>query len=237
MRLEGSIALVTGANRGLGAAYTRALLTRGAAKVYAAARRPETVTDPRVVPVRLDLTDGASILDAARLAADVTLVINNAGISTGTPILGDEQGLRQELEVNYLGPVAVARSFAPILAANGGGTLVNVLSVLSWVSFPNLGGYSAAKSAMWAATNSLRQSLAQQHTQVLAVHVGYMDTDMAARVTGPKTAPNDVAEATRDAVAAGAHEVLADEVSRRVRSQLSGPLTAMYPALADQTAA
>jgi short-subunit dehydrogenase len=131
----------------------------------------------------------------------------------------------------------VARSFAPILAANGGGALVNVLSVLSWVSFPQTAGYSAAKSAMWAATNSLRQNLAQQHTQVLAVHVGYMDTDMAATVSAPKTAPHVVAEATLDALEAGQHEVLADEVSRQVRAQLSGPLTAMYPSLDPQAAA
>ncbi len=237
MNIDGQIAFVTGANRGLGAALTEALLERGAAKVYAGVRRPETVTDPRVVPIRLDLTDRASILDAARLAPDVTLVINNAGISTGTPILGAEEGLRQELEVNYLGPVAVARSFAPIVAANGGGALVNVLSVLSWVSFPQAGSYSAAKSAMWAATNSLRQNLAEQHTQVLAVHVGYMDTDMAAKVTATKTAPADVAEATLDALEAGEHEVLADEVSRQVRAQLSGPLNAMYPSLDPQAAA
>jgi NAD(P)-dependent dehydrogenase (short-subunit alcohol dehydrogenase family) len=237
MKIDRSIALVTGANRGLGKALTEALLQRGAAKVYAAVRRPETITDPRLVPIRLDLTDRATIDEAARLAGDVTLVINNAGISTHTPILGDEEGLRQELEVNYLGPVAVARTFAPVLAATGGGALINVLSVLSWVSFPQAGGYSAAKSAMWAATNSLRQNLAQQHTQVLAVHVGYMDTDMAATVTAPKTAPHDVAQATLDALQAGQHEVLADEVSRQVRAQLSGPLTAMYPTLDPQAAA
>ncbi len=160
MNIDGSIAFVTGANRGLGAAFTEALLERGAAKIYAGVRRPETITDPRLVPIRLDLTDPDSIVEAARLAPDVTLVINNAGISTSTPILGDEERLRQELEVNYLGPVAVARSFAPVLAANGGGAVVNVLSVLSWVTFPQTGGYSAAKSAMWAATNGLRQNLA-----------------------------------------------------------------------------
>jgi len=237
MKIDGSIVLVTGANRGLGAALTEALLERGAAKVYAAVRQPETITDPRLVPIRLDLTDPVTIREAARVAPDVTLVINNAGISTRTQILDDEEGLRLELEVNYLGPVSVARSFAPVLAANGGGALVNVLSVLSWVSFPHVGGYSAAKSAMWAATNSLRQSLAPQHTQVLAVHVGYMDTHMAAGVTGPKTAPQVVAKATLDALEAGEHEVLADEVSRQVRAQLSGPLTALYPALDPPAAA
>ena len=231
MNIEGSVALVTGANRGLGAAYTRALIDRGAAKVYAAVRRPEAVTDPRLTPVRLDLTDRASIAAAARLASDVTLLINNAGISTHTSILGEEHALREELEVNFLGPVAVSRDFAPVLAANGGGGLVNVLSVLSWLSLPGLGGYSSAKAAMWAATNSLRLTLAEQKTLVVAVHVGYMDTDMAASVTGPKTAPDVVARATLDAVEAGRPEVLADDVSQQVRAALSGPLSSLYPSV------
>jgi NAD(P)-dependent dehydrogenase (short-subunit alcohol dehydrogenase family) len=237
MHIEGSVALVTGANRGLGAAYARALLQRGAAKVYAGARRPETITDPRLVPVRLDVTDRASIDEAARLARDVTLVINNAGVSTGTPTLGDEEGLRQELEVNYFGPVAVSRRLAPVLADNGGGALVNVLSVLSWLSFPEGGGYSAAKAAMWAATNSMRLTLAEQNTLVVAVHVGYMDTDMASAVDAPKTPPELVAAATLDAVEAGEAEVLADETTRWVRAALSGELSALYPSLARPTPA
>jgi NAD(P)-dependent dehydrogenase (short-subunit alcohol dehydrogenase family) len=232
MNIEGSVALVTGASRGLGAAYTRALLDRGAAKVYAAVRRPQSITDPRLVPVRFDLTDPASIAAAARLADDVTLVINNAGISTQTPILGPEPDLRHELEVNYFGPVATSKSFAPVLAANGGGALVNVLSVLSWFSLPDSGAYSAAKAAMWAATNSLRLELAGHDTLVVAVHVGYMDTDMAAHVTGPKTAPGLVAAATLDAVEAGQPEVLADDITRQVRGALSGPLSGLYPAVA-----
>jgi NAD(P)-dependent dehydrogenase (short-subunit alcohol dehydrogenase family) len=231
MNIDGSIAFVTGANGGLGAALTEALLDRGAAKVYGAVRRPETITDPRVVPVRLDLTDPDSIVAAARLAHDTTLVINNAGISTSTPILGDEAGLRQELEVNYLGPVAVSRTFAPVLAANGGGALVNVLSVLSWLSLPRTGSYCAAKSALWSATNSLRLTLADQNTLVVAVHVGYMDTDMAAAVTSPKASPRAVAEAALDGVQAGRHEVLADDISRQVRAALSGPLGGLYPSL------
>jgi NAD(P)-dependent dehydrogenase (short-subunit alcohol dehydrogenase family) len=233
MKIEGSVALVTGANRGLGAAFARDLLDRGAAKVYAAVRDPDTVTDPRLTPIRLDVTDRASIEQAARTAADVTLLINNAGVFTGTTTLGDEAGLRQELEVNYLGPVAVSRAFAPVLAANGGGALVNVLSALSWVTFPTSGGYSSAKAAMWAATNSLRQTLLEQGTLVTAVHVGYIDTDMAAAVDAPKTAPEIVSEAMLDGVEAGQHEVLADEPARQVRAALSGPLSGLYPALAD----
>ena len=238
MNIDGSIAFVTGANRGLGAAFTQALLERGAAKVYAAVRRrPDTITDPRVVPVRLDLTDPDSIVAAAQQASDATLVINNAGISTRTPKLGDEAGLRQELEVNYLGPIAVSRNFAPVLEANGGGALVNVLSVLSWVTLPTTAGYSAAKSALWSATNALRLTLAEQNTLVVAVHVGYMDTDMAAAITTPKANPRAVADATLDAVQAGDHEVLADDLSRKVRAGLSGPLGGLYPSLIAPTAA
>jgi NAD(P)-dependent dehydrogenase (short-subunit alcohol dehydrogenase family) len=186
--IAGSVALVTGANRGLGAAYARELLGRGAAKVYAAVRDPATITDPRLLAVQMDITDRRSIARAASQAHDVTLVINNAGVLTGTATLGEEAGLRQELEVNYLGPVAVTRAFAPILGANGGGALVNVLSVLSWLSFPGSGGYSSAKAAMWAATNSLRQILLGQGTLVTAVHVAYIDTDMSASVTSPEPA-------------------------------------------------
>jgi NAD(P)-dependent dehydrogenase (short-subunit alcohol dehydrogenase family) len=237
MNIDGSIVVVTGANRGLGAAFTRALLDRGAAKVYGAVRRPEAITDPRVTPIRLDLTDPASIVEAARHARDATLVINNAGISTRTPILGDEAALRQELEVNYLGPIAVSRNFAPILAANGGGALVNVLSVLSWVTAPHLGGYSATKSALWSATNALRLSLAEQNTLVVAVHVGYMETDMAAGVSAPKINPKAVADLTLTAVEAGEQEVLADDISRKVRAAMSGPLGELYPSLTAPTAA
>jgi NAD(P)-dependent dehydrogenase (short-subunit alcohol dehydrogenase family) len=231
MKIAGSVALVTGANRGLGAAFADALLDRGAAKVYAAVRDVSAVTDHRLTPLRLDLTDRGSIEEAARAAADVDLLINNAGVDTHTPTLGDEAGLREEIEVNYLGPVAVSRAFAPVLAANGGGALVNVLSGLAWMALPTTGGYSSAKAAMWAATNSLRQNLLQQGTVVTAVYAGYLDTDMAAWIDAPKTAPEVVAAATLDGVEAGEHEVLADEFARHVRGALSGPLSALYPAL------
>ena len=232
MNIDGSVALVTGANRGLGAVFADQLLKRGATKVYAAARNPDTIDAKRFVPVRLDVTDRDSIAVAAELASDVTLVVNNAGVSTGTPTLGDEGGLRTELEVNYLGPVAVSRAFAPILAANGGGALVNVLSALSWFTLPVAGGYASAKAAMWSATNSLRQALHEQGTLVVGVHAGFIDTDMAAKIDGPKVPPQDVVGATLDAVETGEHEVLADEVSRNVRAGLSGPLSGLYPALA-----
>src|SRR3954451_6882857 len=162
MNIEGSVGLVTGANRGLGAAYAAALLDRGAAKVYAAVRDVSSVTDPRLTPLKLDITDRASTAQAAEAAADVTLLINNAGVDTHTPTLGDEAGLREELEVNYLGPIAVTQAFAPVLAANGGGALINMLSGLSWFTLPDSGGYSSAKAALWMATNSRRQNLLAQ---------------------------------------------------------------------------
>jgi NAD(P)-dependent dehydrogenase (short-subunit alcohol dehydrogenase family) len=236
MKIEGSVTLVTGANRGLGAALADALLDRGAAKVYAAVRDVSSLTDCRLIPLRLDLTDRASIDEAARTAADVSMLINNAGVDTHTPTLGDEAGLREELEVNYLGPVAVSRAFAAVLGANGGGALVNVLSGLAWMTLPTTGGYSSAKAAMWAATNSLRQNLLDQGTLVTAVYAGYLDTDMAAWTDAPKTAPDAVAAATLDGVEAGEHEVLADEFARHVRGALSGPLSALYPALATPAA-
>jgi NAD(P)-dependent dehydrogenase (short-subunit alcohol dehydrogenase family) len=236
MKIEGSVALVTGANRGLGAALADALLDRGAAKVYAAVRDVASITDRRLIALKLNLTDRASIGEAARAAADVDLVINNAGVDTHTPTLGDERGLREEIEVNYLGPVAVSRAFAPVLGANGGGALVNVLSGLAWMAVPTTGGYSSAKAAMWAATNSLRQNLLEQGTVVTGVYAGYLDTDMAAWIDAPKTAPEVVAAATLDGVEAGEHEVLADEFARHVRGALSGPLSALYPALATPAA-
>ena len=232
MNIERSVALVTGANRGLGAVYAQALLDRGAAKVYAAVRDVSSVTDPRLIPIRLDVSDRRSIDDAAKAAPDVTLLINNAGVDTHTPTLGDEAGLRLEMEINYLGPVAVSRAFAPVLGANGGGAVINMLSGLSWFTLPDSGGYSSAKAALWMATNSLRQNLLEQGTVVTAVHVGYMDTDMAAWFDGPKTAPEVVAAAALDAVEAGEHEVLVDDWTRQVRAGLSGPLSDLYPALA-----
>src|SRR4051794_10310032 len=232
MNIDGSVALVTGAGRGMGAVFADALLERGAAKVYAGVRDVGSVADPRVIPVHVDITDRSSIAAAAEAAPDVTLLVNNAGVDTHTPTLGDEAGLRAELETNYLGPVAVSRAFAPVLGANGGGAMINMLSGLAWFTLPTRGGYSSAKAAMWAAINSLRQNLLAQATLVTAVYVGYVDTDMAAWVDAPKMAPDVVVAAALDAVEAGAYEVLVDEFARHVRTGLSGPLTDLYPALA-----
>lgn len=233
MLLEGTTAFVTGANRGLGRHFAQALLDRGAAKVYAAARNPESVDLPGVVPVRLDITDPEQVAAAAALASDVRLLINNAGLSTGAGLLdGDLADVRLEMETHYFGTLSVTRAFAPVLAANEGGALLNVLSVLSWTTLPGTGAYSAAKAAELALTNALRLHLAEQKTQVTALHVGYMDTDMAARVDGPKSDPRVIADLALDGVAAGLPEVVADDVSRTVRAALSGPLSNLYPSVA-----
>jgi NAD(P)-dependent dehydrogenase (short-subunit alcohol dehydrogenase family) len=233
MLLEGTTAFVTGANRGLGRHFAQALLDRGAAKVYAAARNPESVDLPGVVPVRLDITDPAQVAAAATLASDVRLLINNAGLSTGARALdGDLADVRLEMETHYFGTLSVTRAFAPVLAANEGGALLNVLSVLSWTTLPGTDAYSAAKAAELMLTNSLRLGLAEQKTLVTALHVGYMDTDMAARVDGPKSDPRVIADLALDGVAAGASEVVADDVSRMVRAALSGPLSNLYPSVA-----
>ncbi len=233
MEIKGSVALVTGANRGLGRKFAAELLERGAAKVYAAARNPESVDLPGVVPIKLDVTDQESIRAAAEIAADVTLLVNNAGSSTGASLLeGSLEDIKLEMDTHFFGTLAVARAFAPVLERNGGGAVLNVLSVLSWVSLPTSGAYSSAKSAEWALTNALRLELAQQKTQVVALHVGYMDTDMAAHVTSAKSDPAVVAGLALDGVEAGRFEVLADELSRNVQAGLAGGAAALYPQLA-----
>jgi NAD(P)-dependent dehydrogenase (short-subunit alcohol dehydrogenase family) len=225
MQVKGAVALVTGANRGLGAAFAQALLDHGAAKVYAAARDVSTIKDPRLTPIQLDVNDPASVAAAAAQATDVTILINNAGVSAGGGVL-DEEAVRKHFDTNFFGLLSVSRAFAPVLGANGGGALVNMLSVLSWLHV--LGGYSASKAAAWAATNAIRVELAGQGTHVIGVHAGYIDTDMASHVDGPKIAPEDVAEQTVAAIKSGTHEVVADDLSRTVQSALSSPPEALY---------
>jgi NAD(P)-dependent dehydrogenase (short-subunit alcohol dehydrogenase family) len=224
LQIAGSVALVTGANRGLGRVLAEHLLDRGAKTVYAAARNPDSITDPRLTPVAIDVTDPAAVAAAAEQLTDVTLVVNNAGVSGAGSLVGaaDLAGARAEFETNFWGPVLVTRAFAPVLAANGGGALVNVLSVLSWAALPTTGAYSASKAAAWSLTNSARAELRDRNTLVVGVHMGYMDTDMAAHVPGPKLAPADLAGAILDAVEAGREEVLGDELTRQVKAGLSG---------------
>ncbi len=223
MDLTNSVAVVTGANRGLGRHLAAQLLLRGA-KVYAGSRRLEAVDLPGVIPLQLDVTDPSSVEQAAKVAADATFVINNAGIATGQPLIGGDLDLiRQEMETHYFGTLAVSRAFAPIIEANGGGAILNVLSVLSWLHPADFGGYTAAKAAGWALTDAIREQLAPRGIGVTALHVGYMDTDMTASVPADqKINPAIVAELALDAVAAGQPEILADELTRTIKAGLGG---------------
>jgi NAD(P)-dependent dehydrogenase (short-subunit alcohol dehydrogenase family) len=223
MKIEESVAFVTGANRGLGLAFARALLAGGARRVYAGARAPESITLPGVQPVRLDVTREDEVAAAVRACGDVDLVINNAGIARGTSLLSDDgvEALRAELETNLFGPLRVSRAFAPVLARNGGGAIVNVLSVASWINSPHLATYAVSKAAAWSMTNGLRGELRAQGTQVVSLHVGYMETEMASGITATKSSPDDVARQVLAAVVEAREEVLADEISRQVKQGLA----------------
>lgn len=223
MKIRDSVAFVTGANRGLGQAFVQQLLAAGARKVYAAARNPETITADGVHRVRLDVTDGNAIAAIAKECGDVNLLINNAGITLRSSFLAPDaiEAIRAEMETNFFGPLLLSRAFAPILAKNGGGAIVNILSVLSWVSLPTSGGYSASKSAAWSMTNWLRKGLREQGTQVVSVHVGLIDTDMTKGLTLPKVSAADVVRQTLAGVEVGHSEVLADDITRQVKARLS----------------
>lgn len=224
MKVEGSVVLVTGANRGLGLEFARQALARGAAKVYAGARDPSKVTLPGVVPVKLDVTNPADVAAAAELCKDVTLLINNAGIAQiGGITTGDdpESLLRTLIETNLFGMHRMSRAFAGILGANGGGALLNILSLVSWISLPMIGAYGVTKAAAWGLTNSLRHELRAQGTQVVGFHAGFIDTDMTRSLDTPKATPEDVVRQSYDAIEAGQEEVLVDEQTRQVRNGLS----------------
>lgn len=223
MKIAGSVALVTGANRGLGLAFTRALLDAGAAKVYAGARDPGAVRQPGVEPLKLDVTSDADVTQAALDAGDVTLLINNAGIALTGGDLADQaiEKTREQFEVNVIGPLRMVRAFAPVLARNGGGAVMNVLSVASWISGPLLATYSISKSGAWGLTNGLRVELAEQGTQVLGLHAGFIDTDLTKGIDMPKSTPEAIVKAALDGLEAGALQVLADEFSKSVHAGLS----------------
>ena len=218
------VALVTGANRGLGKRFATELVSRGA-KVYAAARRPETVDVPGVIPVALDITDPESVRRAADGASDVNVVVNNAGVSTRSDLLsGAMDDIRLEMETHYFGTLQVTRAFVPVIERNGGGAILNVLSVLSWLHAAKFGAYAAAKAAGWAMTDALREELAPRGIHVAALHVGFMDTDMAEFVPADQKAdPAGVAAQALDGLFAGEPEILADDLTRTVRAQLSQP--------------
>jgi NAD(P)-dependent dehydrogenase (short-subunit alcohol dehydrogenase family) len=230
MKIANSVALVTGSNRGLGLHFARQLLERGAAKVYATARDAGSVDLPGVEALPLDITDAASVAAAARAAGDVTLLVNNAGIITGENLVtGDPAAIRRELDTHFFGTLEVIRAFAPILAANGGGAILNVLSSMSWVSYDRATAYSAAKAAQWSLTNGVRVELAGQGTLVTGLLLGPTDTDMTAGLDVPKNDPADVVRAALDGIEAGRIEVLADQQVITLKAALSADPSALYP--------
>jgi len=223
MKLNNATVLITGANRGIGLAFAKAVLARGARKVYAGARDPASIQLAGVTPVRLDVNSAEDIAHAAELAADTTLVINNAGIAiTGSFTTPEaEDVLRRHFETNVLGVLRVAQAFAPALARNGGGALLNVASVASWISGSLLGNYAVSKAAVWSLSNGLRNDLRPQGTQVLTLHMGFVDTDLTHGIDSPKSTPEAIVERALDALEAGAEEVLADEITQQVKQGLS----------------
>ncbi|WP_369394176.1 SDR family oxidoreductase [Streptomyces sp. CG1] len=231
--IKDSVVLVTGGSRGLGKALVEELYARGAAKVYATARDPRTVTHPDAVPLALEVSDPASVEAAGARAQDVTILVNNAGVSLGATsfLNAPVDDVRREFETNFYGPLLVTRAFVPVIERNGGGHLLNVHSVLSWLGVA--GSYSATKAALWSQTNSLRLELRPRGIDVTGLHVGYIDTDMAANVDAPKSTPGDVAALALDGVESGAYEVLADDLTRSVKAGLSGDLAGLYPQLTD----
>lgn len=235
MDIAGSVALVTGANRGLGRHFAEQLLERGAKKVYATARDPESVRVPGVDVLAVDLLDQQTIDRAAAAAGDVTLLVNNAGVSTYQNLIrGDLAEIRREMETHFFGTLAVTRAFADILGANGGGAVVNVLSALSWFSWNGATSYSAAKAAEWSLTAGTRVELAAQGTQVVGVHLGAADTDMMAGTgyDGPLLDPAEVVRTTLDALTAGEVEVLVDEWSRTAKAGVALDPAAFYAQVA-----
>lgn len=218
MQIKGCIALVTGANRGLGMSFVEALISVGAAKVYAAARDASTISNTRAIPIQLDITDSAQIATAAVKCKDVNLLINNAGVLLNSPMLaeGSAQAMRREFDVNVFGTLAMVSAFAPLLAANGGGAIVNMLSITSWITSPFIATYSASKHAEMVVTDAARIQLRAQGTKVLGVYAGYIDTDMATHIGSPKTSPMDVAKRTLESIEAGIDHVLADERAHEI---------------------
>ena len=236
MDIANSVALVTGANRGLGKAYTDALLAAGAVKVYAGARQPSSIADPRIVPVKLDVTQPEDAYAAAEACADINLLINNAGIMLAKPMLGpdSEAAFRAELDVNVFGVLRMVRAFAPVLAKNGGGAIANMLSVVSWFVYPYNATYCASKYAALALTDGVRIQLKAQGTQVVAVYAGFIDTDMAASVDSPKVSAQQVAERTLAGIRNGQDHVHADERSEQIWQAVKTDPAALHAQMQQQ---
>lgn len=234
--LDGAVVLVTGANGGIGTQFVHQALARGAKKVYATARTPRAWDDDRIVPLALDVTDPVSIRAAVEAAPDVTVLINNAGVAVASAgiLTHTDEEIRSSVETNFVGPMLLARAFAPQLVQAEGAALIDIHSALSWYAVAGI--YSATKAALWSVTNSLRLELAPAGVHVVGVHVGWVDTAMAAGADGPKTDPADLVDAVLQAVEAGQYEVLADATSVQAKAGLSAPLEVVYPQLAARRA-
>jgi NAD(P)-dependent dehydrogenase (short-subunit alcohol dehydrogenase family) len=231
MKISEQVVFVTGANRGFGRHLALELLSRGA-KVYAGARNPESIDIPSVIPVKLDITNPQEVAAAATVAKDLTLLINNAGSSTGASLIdGDFDKIHLEFNTHFFGTLSMVRAFAPILKINGGGTILNILSALSWVSSGTVGAYTAAKAAEWALTNDLRLNLYPQNVRVAGLHVGFMETDMTSSLEVPKSNPEDIAKIAVDGLESDSFEIVADDVSRKIQRVFAGGVSAIYPHL------
>ncbi len=225
-RIEGTVALVTGANRGIGKALVEELLSRGARKIYLGARRLEALDDlvgthgDRLVPLQLDVTSGEDVETAASRAEDVRILINNAGLALPTPQEAATSELlesaRKEMEVNLFGALALTKAMAPALGANGGGAVVNMVSVAGLVNFPSFFSYSLSKAALHSLTQGLRALLAPQGTLVVGVYPGPVETEMAKQIQLPKTPARVVAKAILEGVEDGREEILPDPMAQQI---------------------
>jgi NAD(P)-dependent dehydrogenase (short-subunit alcohol dehydrogenase family) len=223
MKLNGAVVLITGATRGIGLAFAGAALQRGARKVYAGARNPSDVKLAGVEPLKLDVTSAGDVEGAANFCKDVTLIVNNAGIARIGGLLKPEgiDSARAQFETNVIGILRMTQSFAPILAANGGGAFLNVLSVASWINSGATTGYAVSKAAAWSLTNGLRQELRAQNTQVLGLHMGFVDTDLTRALDVLKVSAQSIVDAAYDALEANLSEVLADDRARQIKRGLT----------------
>jgi NAD(P)-dependent dehydrogenase (short-subunit alcohol dehydrogenase family) len=224
MDIKNATVFITGANRGLGLAFAREARRRGAAKVYAGMRKTDGFNEPGIIPVKIDVTDPASIAAAAELAADTTLLVNNAGIAAliDGPLSADVAAQSARMfDTNYYGVVRITQAFEPILSKKPNTGIINVLSDIVWLPRPILTPYAASKAAAWSYTNQLRFHLRERGVQVLGLHVGFVDTDLTNGLDVPKASPEDVVRQTYDALTAGKSEVMADKGTVVLKSALA----------------